>query len=149
VAASEFEIREAQSADAEGIASLLGELGYASETADVTERILRAATSHRDVVLVALNGTTPIAVASVHLVPLFHRSSHVARVTAFVVSKGARRLGVGSSLLKACEQFAVLRGAERVEVTSGDARTNAHAFYEARGLRREGVRFSKTVGRSY
>ena len=141
----EIAIREAYAGDANAVTSLLAELGYPDERDAVEKRLEAASASENDRIFVALDGTVPVGLSSVHLIPLLHRSSSVARITAFVVAESVRRRGVGVALVRACEQFAASRGAERLEVTSGDSRAGAHAFYQAQGLRREGIRFSKPV----
>lgn len=137
-------IRPAAPDDAPAIAALLGELGYPAEPRAVIARMARLSAAD-DLVLVAQGADGPVAVATVHLVPLFHRDARLARITAFVVSARSRGAGVGRALLRACEAWAAERGAERAEVTSGDAREGAHDFYASSGFVREGVRFTKPL----
>jgi len=58
-----------------------------------------------------------------------------------VVGADQRGHGIGALLLAAAVDWCRERGATRIELTSGDARPDAHAFYEHRGWRREGARF--------
>ena len=138
-------IRAAVAGDAEAIASLLAELGYPSDRHAVAGRLAAVAASDSDAVFVAVARGVPVGLSTVHIIPLFHRPSPLARITAFVVAESARRKGIGAALVRACQQFAASHHAERLEVTSGDARSGAHAFYLAQGFHREGVRFSRPL----
>ena len=133
-------VRPAAQDDAVAIAALLGELGYPTEVERVAARIERALQTNADAVLVVTRREAVCACASMHLLPLFHRDGFLARITSFVVTRSEQRRGVGSALHAACEAFAREHGAERLEVTSGDRRVDAHAFYEHAGYEREGVR---------
>ena len=93
--------------------------------------------------LSALTHVTGHEIASLHLISLFHRDGFLARVTSFVVAEDLRHRGVGTALLGACERWAWKHRAERLEVTSGDGRDDAHRFYERQGYARQGMRFSK------
>lgn len=135
--------RPATVADANAIAGLLAELGYPTDPASAAARIARLAEDSGSTVVVAARGGAVCGLATVHLIPLFHREGALARITSFVVQRSAQRSGVGSALLAACEAYARLHGAERIEVTSGDRRAEAHAFYEARGFEREGLRMTR------
>src|SRR5688500_18619622 len=87
-------IREAHVGDAPGVATLLAQLGYPDDRQAVASRLAAASTSGNDIVFVAADGIVPLGLSAVHVIPLFHRSSSLARVTAFVVSENVRRTGV-------------------------------------------------------
>src|SRR5689334_12308507 len=91
-------IREAHVGDAPGVATLLAQLGYPDDRQAVASRLAAASTSGSDIVFVAVDGV-PLGLSAVHIIPLFHRSSSVARVTAFVVLENVRRTGIGSALV--------------------------------------------------
>ncbi len=84
-------------------------------------------------------------VASIHLVPMFHAAGSIARLTALVVDQSVRRSGVGAALVRAAEAFGTAGGCERMELTSGDHRTEAHRFYETIGYQRVSQRFIKPL----
>ena len=136
-------VRHATPTDAAAITVLLAELGYPDTVDAVAGRIARATAGGPDTVLVSTLGGVVAAVASIHLIPLFHRDGFLARVTSFVVAEDLRHRGVGTALLGACERWAWTQRAERLEVTSGDERQDAHRFYERQGYARQGRRFSK------
>ena len=141
-------VRHATPADAAAITVLLAELGYPDSVGAVASRVARATADGPDAVLVSNLGGVVAAVASIHLIPLFHRDGFLARVTSFVVAEDLRHRGVGTALLGACERWAWKRRAERLEITSGDERDGAHRFYERQGYARQGLRLSKWLHKS-
>lgn len=143
VASCEVVVRPAEVSDAAAVAALLGELGYAADHARAAERIRGHSEDSRSTVIVASLDGDVCGLASIQLLRLIHRDATLARITSLVVKASSQGRGVGTSLLAAAEQFASSRGAERVEVTSGDSRAVAHAFYESRGYSREGTRLTK------
>jgi len=144
-AQSRTSVRHATEADAPAIAVLMAQLGYPDTVAAISARVAKAGPEGPDAVLVAEHDGIAAGVAGVHLIPLFHRDGFLARITSLVVASHLYGRGIGSALLAACERWAADHHAERVEITSGDARDEAHGFYEHRGFAREGQRFSKWV----
>jgi GNAT superfamily N-acetyltransferase len=51
--------------------------------------------------------------------------------------------GIGKHLVTEAEEFAWENGCARIEITSGEHRADAHAFYEAIGYRQDSRRFIK------
>jgi len=137
--------RRAIESDAARIAVLLAELDYESDETSTRSRIARLAATASDAVFVACIDGEVLGVASVHLLPMFHTGGHIARLTALVVSQKVRRSGIGAALLQAAERFALAHNCERMELTSGEHRTGAHAFYETRGYERTSQRFVKPL----
>jgi GNAT superfamily N-acetyltransferase len=142
---ADVRIRRAVAADAAAIAECLGELGYGTPAALVAEKLAALAESRADAVFVAADAATGrvLGAAGVHLLPLLHAPGHLARLTALAVRTEAQRAGVGRALVDAVEAFAWAAGCRRVEVTSGDHRPSAHAFYRAAGYRVDERRFVK------
>ena len=126
-------IRHATLADTAEIASCLSALGYGTLPSLVAERLGLFAGSATDSVFVASeSGHGPLlGVVSVHLLPLFHAPGLLGRITALAVKAEARGQGVGKSLVAAAEAWAWHAGAQRMEVTSGDHRPDAHMFYQS------------------
>ena len=138
-------VRVAGRADAGAVARLLAGLGYPASLEAASARIGRLAGSSADAVFVAEWRGDIHGLATVHIVPLFHRDASIVRITSLVVDPAARGRGVGRALLLACDEVALANGAERVEVTSGERRSGAHAFYERLGFARQGVRLTKSL----
>jgi GNAT superfamily N-acetyltransferase len=129
--------------DAEGIQHLLRELGYPADLALIEERLQSVLKSEGDAVLVAEMSGKPAGLASLHVFDLFHERGRIGRITSFVVDGSARRQGIGRLLLAAVDDCFLTAGCMRAEVTSGDHRVGAHAFYEAHGYVRDERRFLK------
>ena len=140
-------IRTATTEDAEGIAHCLAELGYGTPVCVVREKLDAFSTSNTDMAFVASNSESLLGTVSVHLIPLFHAYGYLARLTALSVAKSHQRHGIGSALVNAAEKWALEAGALRVEVTSGDHRPGAHAFYASLGYESNERRFIKFLSR--
>ena len=77
--------------------------------------------------------------------PLINRDAPTCRLAALVVTDGARSQGVGAALVEQVELAARRWGCDRIEVTSGNDRPDAHRFYEREGFRPKPVRFVKPL----
>ena len=135
-------LRAPEPRDASALAELLALLGHPAEPADVTRRLTELERLDPEGLrLVADLDGVAIGFVSAHLTPMIHRDRPVGRVTTLVVDERRQRGGVGTLLLSAAEEWLAARAAVRLELTSGDGRVEAHAFYERRGWHKEGVRF--------
>ncbi|WP_423057256.1 GNAT family N-acetyltransferase [Brevibacterium linens] len=127
-------IRLACSDDAEAINELLTQLGYPQNDRKTTASRLKAwADFPAGAAYLVETDDAALGVIAVHICPFFEHDGASARITALVVSEQARGRGVGSRLVEAAEAFAASHGCSRMEVTSNDRRTDAHAFYERCG----------------
>jgi GNAT superfamily N-acetyltransferase len=122
---------------------LLAELGYPSSEGQLRETLERLASTGDDRVFVAEQSTRLVGIASVHRLPLFHAPGYLGRITALVVAAPSRGAGVGRALLAAAEAYAWGAECVRIEVTSGDHRPDAHAFYGRLGYQEDERRFIK------
>jgi GNAT superfamily N-acetyltransferase len=136
-------IREALIGDAVQIASLISELGYSATEQFVRDRLTQLSSSAADMVFIAEHAGEIGGFLSFHVLPLFHVEGNLGRITALAVSPRFRRCRIGRELVAAAERFAWSHGCVRGELTSGDHRAEAHAFYEAVGYRQETRRFLK------
>ena len=138
-------IRWAEPSDVSQIAACLAELGYGTPAALVAAKLAELAGSSADAVFVAEEPSSAdiVGVISVHVLPLFHAPGRLARITALSVRRAAQGVGVGRALVAAAEAFAWARDCRRIEVTSGDHRVGAHAFYQALGYALDERRFIK------
>lgn len=136
-------IRSAVAADAAAIAGLMGQLGYeASEALVVRKLAILAAQAGDNVLLAEVDGRVA-GVISLHVLELFHAEGRIGRITSLVVDAGQRGRGVGEALVAAADRFFTGQGCVRAEVTSGDHRPAAHAFYAAQGYAPDERRFLK------
>lgn len=136
-------IRGARRGDAPAVAELLAALGYPSPVEHIERRIADCAGSISTTVLVAGLAETIVGVISIHCIPLFHADGFLGRITSLVVAAEYRQHGIGRLLVAAAEEFGWAHGCTRVEVTSGDHRPDAHAFYERVGYKLDCRRFIK------
>jgi GNAT superfamily N-acetyltransferase len=145
---SESRIRSAQRADAEALAQLSGELGYATDGAAVARRLAGLLASSDNAVLVAL-GTVDDVLGWVHVF-VSHRleSSSFAEIGGLVVSEGARGRGIGRGLLVAAERWARDRGLSTMRIRSNVVRADAHGFYRHLGyeISKKQAVFDKLLG---
>jgi GNAT superfamily N-acetyltransferase len=142
--------RHATLVDAAEIAGCLSALGYGTTCSLVAERLASFANSSSDAVFVVADtdSVSLLGVISVHLLPLFHATGLLGRITSLAVNPSARGTGVGRALVSAAEQWAWSEGAQRMEVTSGDHRPAAHAFYQAVGYTLDERRFVKHAAKA-
>lgn len=138
-------IRSARIDDAESIAQLLAQLGYPSDPDFVAERIAALAVDDKASVVVACAGSALVGVVGLHYMPLLHVADPLCRITVLVVSEQYRRQGVGRNLVEHAEALARAYGCDRVEVTSGEQRVEAHAFYHRLGYEETSMRFLKSI----
>lgn len=123
-------IRTATRQDAPAVASLLAELGYGSDVQSVVSRLELHSNSGGSTVVVACHGARVVGVLSFHCILLLHTDDRLGRITSLVVSADYRRHGIGALLIAQAEEFGRRHGCTRMEVTSGDHREDAHAFYQ-------------------
>ncbi|HEY2040536.1 MAG TPA: GNAT family N-acetyltransferase, partial [Edaphobacter sp.] len=106
----EIVVREILPKDAEAVAELSGQLGYAATASEVKDRIegmLPLQSNH--LVLVACNGDETIGWIEAETVHHLQSPAHTL-ITGLVVSEGARSLGIGKRLCLEVERWSLGRG---------------------------------------
>jgi GNAT superfamily N-acetyltransferase len=144
----DIEIREAASEDAAALALLLDQLGYPSTQEDVKRRLVCLTSTGSDKCLVALGDGEVVGMAAVHVSATLVDDDLVAKLSAIVVDRRHRRLGIGQALLSAIEQHARRLGCSLIFLTTADRRVGAHAFYRGIGFEESGRRFVKLLSPS-
>ena len=123
----------------------MDELGYDLNPLEAEARIevyLRSSGT----VLVADDCGEIVGFVSFHVIPLFHASNNLGRITAMCISSIRQRQGIGRMLLNRLDEIAQRSGCVRIEVTSGDRRAgDAHLFYQACGYAVDSRRFQKIL----
>ena len=137
------QLRAPEAEDAPALVPLLAELGYAVPEATVRANIRALANGPADKAWVAEDASGILGLVSVHLTPLFHAAGYLGRITSLVVRSDTRGNGVGSLLMQKAQEFCWTSGCERIELTSGDHRGQAHRFYEQLGFQVHSRRFMK------
>lgn len=140
-------VRPAEERDADAIADLLGQLGYAASRASVRDRVRKMTVGPGVVVLVAEDGGSGAVcgVATFHLLSVLHEDSPRGQLTTLVVSKSARRKGIGGALVQYVEQLAARQGVATLTVTTANHRTDAHQLYDRLGYSWTGRRYAKKL----
>jgi GNAT superfamily N-acetyltransferase len=115
-------------ADAMAVAALSGDLGYPTTPADVGRRLDRLRQWPDTGLFVAVNEQIVVGWVHVYGVRLLETEGY-AEIGGIVVAPAQRRQGIGTQLIRACEQWAARQGYPEVRLRSGVQRTWAHAFY--------------------
>jgi ribosomal protein S18 acetylase RimI-like enzyme len=131
--------------DADGIAALLTELGYPTVAADAQRRILEALADPAACVLVADDGSDVVGLLAARTDRYFPSGSKLFRVTALAVAGAHRGKGIGRALMAHAMEIAASRGCAGVELTTGEHRVDAQAFYERLGFKRTSVRYFRGI----
>lgn len=141
-----IEVREAVLTDAPEVARLLALLGHATSPGTAEARFAAFRESGEHVLVATRAGSGPLLGAvTLHVTPVMHRVGPIGRFTAVVVDGPSRGRGIGSTLVRAAEDFLRAQGCAMIEVTSNKKRTDAHAFYERLGYEATSFRFAKPV----
>jgi GNAT superfamily N-acetyltransferase len=130
----EVVVRRATLADAESVARLCGQLGYAASV-DETQARLRMIGSRPDqVVMVAENGGAVVAWIDLHIEHSIAAGKTV-QIAGLVVDENHRGSGVGRLLMRHAEEWARSNGCSSVRLRSNIIRSQAHQFYEKLGYK--------------
>ncbi|MDW0116804.1 GNAT family N-acetyltransferase [Sporosarcina thermotolerans] len=142
-----IEIREVQQTDYKDLVELMSELGYPTTLEELTKRmeLLRKNVDYEALVVVKNNQV--IGFAGLCKALAFEFTGIYVRIIAFVVSSKQRKQGIGTMLLKACEEWAIQQGAVAMTLNSGnrDERQTAHIFYTSNGYVGKSTGFSKDI----
>jgi GNAT superfamily N-acetyltransferase len=129
----EIVVREILPKDAEAVAALSGQLGYASSASEMKDRIEAMLPLKSDhLVLVACDGDQTVGWIEAEIVHHLQSPAH-ALITGLVVSEEARSLGIGKRLCVEVERWSLGRDVPIVRVTSRMTRERAHQFYLREG----------------
>jgi predicted N-acetyltransferase YhbS len=129
-------VRPATEQDVSAIAALAMELGYPAATDAMRERVKAVSASPTDLLLVAGDATgTTIGWLQAHASQIIESGFRV-EIVGLIVSKAARRGGIGRSLVLAAERWATGIGAAAIVVRSNIKREESHGFYSALDFRR-------------
>jgi GNAT superfamily N-acetyltransferase len=138
-------VRDARPADAESLAGLIGQLGYATSSDAVRRRIQRLGASDADRLVVAEVDGEIVGLASLHVSLSVEYDEPAAKLSAIVVDERHRRRGIGEALLAEMEAEARRRDCCLIFLTTAERRKDAHAFYRRLGFEETGRRFAKPL----
>ena len=122
------------------------ELGYPSSPAAAAAHIARFdGVPGSRLVIAGMERGEVVGLLATHIVPRLDDDAFTCRVTDIVVAVSHRRLGIGSMLIASAEQHAREAGAPRLDLSSGDHRSDAHAFYLRHGFTSQARAFTKRL----
>jgi ribosomal protein S18 acetylase RimI-like enzyme len=134
--------------DASALAALMCELGYETTVFEMRERLKSIFDDARIRTFVAeVDGQICGIVGTLTHASHEHNDPN-GKILALVISTKQRRSGVGRALIVAAEKDFAKRHVTRVSLTTRFTREDAHAFYEALGYSRTGLRFAKVLSGS-
>ena len=137
-------IRIANVNDAASIVSLLDQLGYPTETEQLTDKIVRLI-NHPDEKLIVFDDGSVKAVMSIHFTPQLALDGDFAIISYFAVDEKARSEGIGRQMEDYCTKLAKDRNCDRIQVHCHIRRTEAHRFYERQGYQESRKYFIKSL----
>jgi len=121
-----------ESADAEVVARLSGQLGYPMIASQIQEQLALITRNPDNGFFVAEQGGLILGWVHVYGVHLLMSPSY-AEVGGLVVAEDARRQGIGRALMAEAESWAQKQPYADVRLRSGLRRVDAHAFYQSIG----------------
>jgi len=137
--------RAAELSDAPAIAALMTQLGYPSTPQDIERRLTRMLAHADYTAVVAESGHDIAGLVLVHIEHGLEYDAVYGRIMGLVVDERWRGRGLGKQLMQQMERWCKGQGADRIVLTSGNQRSDAHKFYDAIGYQRTGIRFIKRL----
>jgi len=123
------EIRESRASDAEAIAELTAQLGYAVPVEEIAQRLRKVAGAEDHAVVVAYAQDGAV-IGWMDIGIVFHlQSGTYCEIGGLVVAEQARNQGIGRELLAYAEKWGASKGMKKMLVRSNAKRADAHRFY--------------------
>jgi len=141
-------LRTAKVEDYKQISLLLTQLDYPDTEHFLKEKIEILLTEPNEELLVFEEDKNIIAFISVHFMPQLAVKGDFARISYFAVDKTIRSRGIGRKLEEYCNDLALKRNCDRVEVHCHSRRTDAHRFYIRQGFTEAPKYFVKMLSQS-
>ena len=110
-------------------------MGFHHAPSEIERRWSLVRDHDRTIILLAEDRDEPVGLIAVHVTPLLFYPHPLARVTTLVVDSNKQRQGIGRTLVEKAAELARDLGCERVELTTGLSRKQAHAFYQSVGFK--------------
>jgi ribosomal protein S18 acetylase RimI-like enzyme len=141
-------IRTASVDDSEAIARLVSELGYPTSASQMRRRLDAILHDQHYQTFVACEDGHVLGFVGTRSGPLYEDDECYGQIMALAVAATRQRRGVGRMLMRVAESALIERGVRMLMVTSGNQRSEAHAFYEKCGYRFTGRRYKKSFAMS-
>lgn len=141
-------IRKVKKEDYKQIALLLTQLDYPDTEPFIKEKIEILIMDPNEELLVFEENKNIIALISVHFIPQLAVKGDFARISYFAVDKSIRSKGIGRKIEEHCNDLAIKRKCDRVEVHCHSRRIDAHRFYIRQGFTESPKYFVKMLPQS-
>jgi len=115
---------------------LLAQLGYELDTNEVERRYNAVIERGEHAVFVAEENGRIIGFLHLYERPAFDKPPEVI-VQAIVIDQSLRRTGIGKTIMRMAERWALERGYSSIALTSNISRSVAHSFYNRLGYKIE------------
>lgn len=142
---AQFQLRPVVLEDMQSIAVLMQGLGFDHSVQEITRRWTLIEDRKSNPALIALENKLAIGLIALHIAPMLFYPQPLARITTLVVIPNWRRRGVGRALVKAAENLSTKAGCDTIELTTGNHRKDAHAFYSSLGYENLAQRMEKRI----
>ncbi|NIM04709.1 MAG: GNAT family N-acetyltransferase [Armatimonadetes bacterium] len=131
----EVNVRPAAAGDAERIAALSEQLGYAATAEEMQRRLNSIEEDKTHAVYVAeVSGENVVGWVHIYSSYLLVRGSQ-AEIGGLIVDASHRRSGIGQLLIQHAEEWARAKGCNSINIRSNITRREAHAFYKKIGYK--------------
>lgn len=141
-------IRKAKVEDYKQISLLLTQLDYPDTEPFIKAKVEILIMDPNEELLVFEEDKKIIALISVHFIPQLAVKGDFARISYFAVDKNIRSKGIGRKIEEYCNDLAIKRKCDRVEVHCHSRRTDAHRFYIRQGFTESPKYFVKMLSQS-
>jgi ribosomal protein S18 acetylase RimI-like enzyme len=121
-------IRDAKLSDAPAIASLMCELGYETNRAEMETRLKLILSNPAYKTFVAIMDGCVCGIVGTLAYPSYEHNDLSGRILALVTSSAARRRGIGHALIATAEKYFAQRGIMRIALDTRFTREEAHKF---------------------
>ena len=137
-------IEVAKLEDANGVAELLRQMGYAASESDAIRRIkLYGQPSYQ--LLLAKTEEMTVGFIALHYYDVLHLPAPEGRISSFCVDEKVRGKGIGKTLITAAENYFKDNGCYKIVLNSNLKRPETHLFYLNRGYQFTSKHFAKLI----
>ncbi len=138
-------IRRAEASDATALAELMSQLGFATTSTEMSERLSVILNDQNFATFVAVEADKVCGMIGLSASPSYEHNDRTGRIVALAVDERRRRRGFGRALIANAEEYFLGRKIIRVVLNTRFERQGAHQFYKSLGYARTGLRFMKQL----
>lgn len=139
------QLRAATLQDAPSLAGLLGQLGYPTTPAEMSDRLRHILPEPDYYTSVAEVSGQVVGLVGVHRSYYYEHNGSYGQIVVLVVGQAWRGQHIGQYLLAEAERWLQSQDIQVLLVNSDTARTEAHRFYHRQGYQTTGLRLVKDL----